>query len=199
MPDPMFAQTVILMLPPTTPPLIAGLIINKPTEIPVLKVFPDAQLPKNESTIAYFGGPVDPSDPALLLRDLQPTANAPRLFDDIYISTRPDVIGQLLKNPGSATDLRLILGRAQWSLDQLHAEIAEGSWYVLPADADMVFSQKPDQVWRTLVDRGQLQEVNLMLAPESSALELLSGPSDRRLSIRGSDKSFPLRTAKAWR
>ncbi len=178
MPDPMFAETVILMLPPTQPPLIAGLIVNKPTNVPVSKVFPDARFPKNEPTLAYFGGPVYPSDPSLILRGAKPTADAPRLFDDICVSTDPDSVAQLVKNPGSATDLRLILGRAQWSLDQLHAEILEGSWYVLPADADDVFSRKPKQVWRVLVERGQLQEVHLTPAPERSAIHLVSGPPD---------------------
>ncbi len=178
MPDPMFAETVILMLPPTEPPLIAGLIVNKPTNVPVSKVFPDARLLKNEPSVAYFGGPVYPSDPSLILRGSKPSASAPWLFDDISVSTDPDAVAQLVKNPGAATDLRLVLGRAQWSLNQLHAEILEGSWYVLPADPKIVFSRKPKQVWHVLVQRAQLQEVNLTPAPERSALETILTPAD---------------------
>jgi len=182
MPDPMFAETVILMLPPTQPPLIVGLIVNKPTNVPVLKVFPDAHLLKNEPSVAYFGGPVYPSEPSLILRGSKPGAGAPRIFDDISVSTDPDKVAQLVKNPGSATDLRVVLGRAQWSLDQLHAEILEGSWYVLPADPEIVFSPKPKQVWRALVQRAQLQEVDLTPAPERGALEMISTPPDAPLA-----------------
>ncbi len=173
MPDPLFQESVILMLPPTNPPLIAGLIVNKPTTTPVNKVFPHARTPKDE--VAYFGGPVYPSDPSLILRTMGSPAGAPRLFDHIYVSTDPDSIAAILKNLAGAKNLRLVLGRAQWSLDQLHAEIMEGSWYVLPADPDMVFSTQPKHLWRELVERGQLQQADLTRSPTPPVLEFVSG------------------------
>ena len=54
--------------------------------------------------------------------------------------------------------MRIFLGRAQWLPEQLHYEIMEGAWYVMPADADQVFSSDPTHLWRKLVERGQLQE-----------------------------------------
>ena len=40
LPDPTFQQTVILMLPPTQMPLVAGIIVNKPTNIPLRSCSP---------------------------------------------------------------------------------------------------------------------------------------------------------------
>jgi putative AlgH/UPF0301 family transcriptional regulator len=48
------------------------------------------------------------------------------------------------------------MGRAQWSVDQLHAEIYEGSWYIMPADVGLVFSSNPKHLWSELVERGDL-------------------------------------------
>src|SRR5215831_2141883 len=39
MPDPVFQQSVILMLPPDEPPLVAGVIINKPTNVTLGNLF----------------------------------------------------------------------------------------------------------------------------------------------------------------
>jgi len=170
---PLFQRSVILMLPPTQVPLVAGIIINKPTTIPVQQVFPNAPALKNHAETAYFGGPVDPTEPSLVLRASQPPEKTIRLLDDIYVSVDPGSAAELLKDPRPAKDVRLFLGRAQWTPDQLHAEIAEGSWYVVPAKADMVFSPDPERIWRALVQRAELQEVDATDAPEPDTFALL--------------------------
>jgi putative transcriptional regulator len=161
LPDPMFQQTVILMLPPTQMPLVAGIIVNKPTTISLPKLLPRAPALKNQVN-AYFGGPVEITEPSLVLRASEPTGNVTRLFDDVYVSTDPDSIAKLLRNePRPPKDLRVFFGRAQWTLDQLHAEILAGAWYVVPAKADLVFSSDPGLVWHLLVERANLHEVVL--------------------------------------
>lgn len=45
LPDPIFQQSVILMAPSTQPPLVAGIIINKPTTTLVRELFPQASAP----------------------------------------------------------------------------------------------------------------------------------------------------------
>jgi putative transcriptional regulator len=173
MPDPLFARSVILMLPSAPPPLVAGLIINKPTNVRVRALFPHASALKGGSENAYFGGPVDLTEPCLILRGPEPSAKASRLFDDVYVSTDPDSIARLLTNPQSAKDLRLVLGRAQWTRDQLHGEMLRGSWYVARAQADLVFNTDPEAVWRLLVRRAQLQEVDATRLEEPSRFALL--------------------------
>lgn len=158
MPDPLFQETVILMLPRTDLPLVAGVIINRPTTIPVRKLFPRAAL-KNQSERAFFGGPVDPNEPSLILRAPQSSA-ALRLFDDIFMSDDPNAIAETLGQPAPAKELRLFLGRAQWTPDQLQAEMLERSWYLVQAKSELVFSHDPDSVWGLLVHRAQLQEAD---------------------------------------
>ncbi len=158
--DPIFQESVILMLPPSGEiPLVVGLIINKPTSVRAHQLFPDAPGFKSRADMVYFGGPVEVTEPSVVLRAAKPSDTAIRLFEDIYVSTDPDSVAKLIKEPAPAKDLRLIVGRAQWSRNQLHAEILEGSWYVMPAEAGLVFSD-PAGLWRALVHRGELQQAN---------------------------------------
>jgi putative transcriptional regulator len=161
MADPVFRQSVIMMIPTIEPPLLAGVIINEPTGTAAHEVFPHFPALKDATASAYYGGPVDNGKPTLALRGATPSGKATQVFDDVYVSTDADTIAQVLqvlKDHAHPADLRIFLGRAQWLDEQLHFEIMEGAWYVMPADADEVFSTDPAHLWRKLVERSQLQE-----------------------------------------
>ena len=97
--DPLFEQSVILMLPPPAVPLIAGVIINKPTSVPVKRVFPRAVDLKEPTDSAFFGGPVEPESALLVRRTNNPLKDEMRVVGDLYLSVDPQVIAQVLKNP----------------------------------------------------------------------------------------------------
>ena len=139
MPDSMFAQSVVLVLPSTDIPIVAGVIINKPTTVMVRELFPNLSGIQNQTEVAYLGGPVDADMPAAIARGAEPPANAARIMRDIYISTDRNSIAKMLAS-SRPTDLRVIVGRAQWTRDQLRAEISEGAWYVVPAEPELIFS-----------------------------------------------------------
>jgi putative transcriptional regulator len=154
--DPIFAESVVLMLPPKEPPLVSGVIINKPTTVPVRRVFPQAPQAADLSGTAFYGGPVNLDEPCLTLRSAQPPDKSANLIDDLDLIADADTIGNFLKDPRGVKDLRLYIGRAQWSRPQLRAEIYEGSWYIMPADVGLVFSSDPKHLWSVLVERGDL-------------------------------------------
>ncbi|HTY54708.1 MAG TPA: YqgE/AlgH family protein [Candidatus Binataceae bacterium] len=157
LPDPLFAETVILMIPHTPPPLVVGLIVNKPTDRRLSELLPESPVLKNRSDDAYFGGPVDVDEPAIVFRSAEAPGHVMPLFDGVYVSLDPERVAALLKDR-ALKDLRLYFGRAQWSRDQLHGEMLRGSWYVVPADPTFVFSADPKHVWRALVERAELQK-----------------------------------------
>ncbi len=159
LPDPLFGESVILMLPHAPPPLVVGLIVNKPIKKRLGELLPHSPAIQNRADDdAYFGGPVDIDEPSLVFRT---SGGAPEhvmpLFDGVYASIDPERVGGLLKD-GTLKDLRLYLGRAQWSREQLHDEMQRGSWYVVPADPASVFSADPKHVWRALVARAELEK-----------------------------------------
>jgi putative transcriptional regulator len=159
MPDPLFQQAVILMLPPATPPLVAGIVINKPTKMNLGQLFSHSPAIGNQAQAVYFGGPVDMSSPVILMRRSRAPAATTRLFENVYMSIDEGSIRAFLKGPESDKDLRLFLGRAQWTADQLHSEILRGAWTISRASPELVFSPDPVGVWRVLVQQAKLREI----------------------------------------
>lgn len=158
--DPVFEQSVVLMLPPQKGDiLIAGLIVNKPTQIGLHEIFPKIALLKDRTDTAYLGGPVDVEAPSVVFRSDHASTAATELFGGVYASLDPDYVVQTLKSMPVSPDLRLYLGRAQWAPEQLYGEIQEGSWYIVPADPTVVFSTEPGQVWHNLVEHAKLEQV----------------------------------------
>jgi putative transcriptional regulator len=49
--------------------------------------------------------------------------------------------------------VRLFSGYAGWDSGQLEAEIEEGSWYVMPAEARDPISADPEGLWRRVLKR----------------------------------------------
>ena len=154
--DPLFQHAVILMVPTTEPPLLAGVIINNPVKQRVRDMFPQARNLKGADETIYMGGPVEPDQAAVIFRASSAIASATKVFGDTYVATGHDAIAAVLKDPRIA-DLRVILGKAQWLRDQLYSEVMAGAWYVVPAKSDLVFSD-PKDLWSTLVRGGDLEE-----------------------------------------
>lgn len=155
--DPVFAQSVILLLPGGEPPLMAGVIINQPTTIPISALLPDAP-PRLGDVTAYFGGPVEMHTPVVLMRASAVPPGAIAVAEDLYwMDDRASVAAFIKGNPAPDT-IRVYYGRAQWLPLQLRAEIQAGAWYVQPIDTSEIFSADPKHLWRTLVERGQLEE-----------------------------------------
>jgi putative transcriptional regulator len=50
-------------------------------------------------------------------------------------------------------DLRIFAGYAGWSGGQLELELESGGWYVVDAEDDDVFTDRPDSLWRDVLQR----------------------------------------------
>lgn len=177
MSDPIFEQTVILMLPPTETPLVAGIVINKPTKITLGQLFAHSAGIKNEDQTVYFGGPVDLNAPLILVRASRASDGMSHLFENVYMGSDTGSIRAILRGTESDKEVRLFFGRAQWSVDQLHAELLHGAWTVVRASSEIVFSREPAKIWGTLAQQAKLREVR----DESSGAEQwfgLCGPGN---------------------
>jgi putative transcriptional regulator len=154
--DPNFEKSVVLMVPSTEPPLLAGVIINNPARQKVTDVFPQTRALKGAGATVYDGGPVEPDVVSVIFRASSAIGTSARVFDDTYVATAHDDVAAVLKDP-QITDLRVILGKAQWLREQLSTEVMAGAWYIVPAKTDLVFSD-PKDLWSTLVKGGDLEE-----------------------------------------
>lgn len=156
--DPLFKESVVLIFPSSVVAvenLVVGLIINRPARVPLGEIFPSDKALKNRTETAYFGGPVDPDVLGAVFRSSQAAKQATLLFGDIYVSFDSDFIKQLLNKPDKPPDLRLFVGRSQWTTAQLQNEMDLGAWYSVHAETSLIFSASPQILWRTLFDRAE--------------------------------------------
>ena len=176
--DPIFERSVVLMVPVTGEDLIVGLIINKPTRLPLIELFPKSPTLKDSSEDAYLGGPVDVSTPALVFHASKPPKQALLLYDDVYLSFDTKFISKLMHDPKQTGDVRLFLGRAQWSPAQLQGEALEGSWYSLRTEGKVIFDHDSEKLWKRLHERARPPESVENRMPQPPKAPLRAAPTD---------------------
>jgi putative transcriptional regulator len=171
LPDPLFRDSVVLMLPIKEGPLLVGLIINKPSKFLLRDAFPDSPALQKLDAKAYVGGPVDLDVGArsAIFRSKTPPKGAVLVFEDVYVSFDSQAIAALAADSEQAATLRVFLGRSQWDPGQFEDEVARGSWHNVPAAADSIFGAFPESLWRTLIDRVDPLPV-VRLAPPSPSI-----------------------------
>jgi putative transcriptional regulator len=168
LPDPNFRDTVVLITNygGTAP---VGVIVNRPTEIAMAKVFPDiGRLHSGEEKL-FFGGPVRREELVVVFRAAVPPAGAIEVIDGVFMSSSGKVLRELLGRDSSVDGLRVFAGHAGWGPGQLEAEVARGDWYLARADARTIFERKPEGLWKelerrasaTIALRGAYHEVHL--------------------------------------
>jgi putative transcriptional regulator len=141
-----FADSVVLVLNNIGPAPV-GVILNRPTQMPVSRLFPDlkrlAQLPDK----VYFGGPVEFGSVWFLFRAGRAPEHAILAFDGIYLSANRELLRQLLRRDKPMEGLRIFVGHSGWAPGQLESEIASGAWTLEHAKADTIFNGKSEHPW----------------------------------------------------
>jgi putative transcriptional regulator len=148
--DPNFSQSVILLFEHNEGGSM-GVVINRPTRISAHEALPQIEgLDRYEGKV-YFGGPVDVGTMVLLFRASEAPQGATRVLGDVYVARGAAVLAKLVEQGLDGVALRLYAGYAGWHAGQLDMEIARGGWHVLPGKADLVFDQKPADIWKKLL------------------------------------------------
>jgi putative transcriptional regulator len=143
--DPDFARSVVLLIHSDARGAI-GILLNRPTEVPLSKVYPSLAATRH---MAWFGGPVAIGARALVKSPAARPGLA-RVFGDVWTTADSAVIVKLAGTGMSADVFRVYAGYAGWSAGELRNEVRAGLWKVVPGDARIVFSSRPDLVWSVL-------------------------------------------------
>ena len=169
--DPFFHESVVLMLQPIPEnPAVTGLIVNKPTRVPLSEIFPDDPALKKKTQVAFFGGPVDTDNPVIVFRSKKAAKQAMLVFGDVYVSFDRAFIKGVLEKPELGQDVRLFLGRAQWAPDQLHDEVLSGAWDNVRAEGSLIFGADQSYLWHTLSERAEPVPVARLASRASAVL-----------------------------
>jgi putative transcriptional regulator len=156
--DPNFSHTVVLVT--RTPDAeTVGVILNRPSPIPLSDVLPPELPSGNYHDRLYLGGPVLRQVViALFHADRAPRAPAFHVLKDVYLSMHPDNIRMLLDDEHAR--YRLYVGFSGWGQGQLEAELMAGGWYMLPAEEGTLFRRDTSGMWQELFDRASSPQVS---------------------------------------
>ena len=149
--DPNFAQSVVLVVFPKDAGPV-GVILNRPVPLTLNDVFPEEPRLKGRGDRLYFGGPVSVNALMFLFRRAAAPQNAFPVVGDLYLSGDGGLLDEMLSRSDGQVQ-RFFLGYAGWATQQLDFEIAEGGWYVIPADLETVLKGDPKTMWRDLLLR----------------------------------------------
>jgi putative transcriptional regulator len=156
--DSEFRLAVVFIVTHETDGGTLGVIVNRPSELEVGAVLGGWAGFASDPGVMFSGGPVGAGSGLALgrahedaaplgWRPISPGGDALDRIGVVDLDTPPELIGDALGR------LRVFAGYTGWSGGQLDEEIEEGSWYVLPAEADDVFSHEPERLWPRVLRR----------------------------------------------
>lgn len=152
LPDPNFWRAVLLMIEHTEEQCW-GLILNRPTRVPVTEVLRQLDVAWRGPSEAFFwqGGPVAPQQVCILHPPVPSLVvdDAHEVVPGILLSMLHNQLRALAEQPSG--ELRFLLGYAGWHAGQLEREMSEGSWLVAPATPALVFETEADAMWEAAI------------------------------------------------
>ena len=149
MQDPYFKRSVILLTEHNENGSF-GLIINKPIPMYLNEAIENA--PAFDSRLS-LGGPVQKETLHYLHRLGNIVPNSTEVMDGVFWGGDFDTIKELIEagkiQPG---DIRLFVGYAGWAEGQLDSEMKSKSWIVAKAEKKLLFTEKPENLWNSILE-----------------------------------------------
>jgi len=159
-PDPSFAESVVLLVRYTEDGTV-GLMINRPTTLPVSDVLRDLKGSSNYSQPLYAGGPVQVELVQALFQAPAGTQDAAHLFGNVYLVSKKLELEKALAAGKASRELRIYMGYCGWSRGQLENEVKRGGWYIFDGSDGLVFDSNPSTLWSRMIARTELHVARL--------------------------------------
>lgn len=148
--DPNFLRTVVLVVEHSEEGTM-GLVLNRPSEVAVADAVPGlAGLVAGTDAALYVGGPVEPRAVVVVAELEDPSQAAELLVGDVGLMPAD---GDPALLAATARRARVFAGYAGWAAGQLELELSEDAWIVEPAEPGDVFSDTPDALWSSVLER----------------------------------------------
>jgi putative transcriptional regulator len=125
-----------------------GLVINKPSDINLKKLFEKVELSLDRSDLSealvFQGGPVQTERGFVLHESMMPGlesvyASTMSIPGGLEMTTSKDVLEALSTGAGPRK-VFVSLGYSSWGEGQLESEISDNSWLTVAADIDVIFN-----------------------------------------------------------
>jgi putative transcriptional regulator len=157
--DPNFRRTVVLVADHGEEGAM-GVILNRPSGMTVADAAPDLEPLIGPDAPIFAGGPVQPTSGVVLAEVAE--ADEP-VFGDVVLVPG---LGELADVVDGAGNIRVFAGYAGWGPGQLDGELERDDWILEPARASDVFSDDPEGLWGTVLDRKGGQYALVARMPE---------------------------------
>jgi putative transcriptional regulator len=165
--DPNFDRTVVLVVD-HNPEGAFGLVLNRPTDVPIAGVLPDWALLASVPAVVHVGGPVETESGWALARvrhpdhpGFVPVLGEVGLLD---LELDPTVLDDEVQA------LRLYAGYSGWGPGQLDAELAQEAWIVADAVDDDPFLPSSRDLWPRILARQGGHLARLAVFPPDPSL-----------------------------
>ncbi|HEY1616169.1 MAG TPA: YqgE/AlgH family protein [Streptosporangiaceae bacterium] len=155
--DPNFRRTVILVVEDDPAEGTLGVVLNRPSEVPLAQVLDAWTELVTGPPVVFRGGPVSPNSAlALALASGEAEPLGWRSLDGSPVMARVGLVDleappELLAD--GISSFRVFAGYAGWGAGQLRSEIDEGAWYVLVGEPADAFIAEPERLWPEVLRR----------------------------------------------
>lgn len=147
--DPNFQRTVVLVTEHTEAGAM-GLVLNRPSGTTVGEAAPELEALADGEEPVFVGGPVQPGAVMVLAQFDDPTGAGALVTGDVGFLQ----VGADFTDASAATRrARVYAGYAGWGPGQLEAEIEAEGWIHAAARREDLFSDDPETLWSTVLDR----------------------------------------------
>jgi putative transcriptional regulator len=161
--DPNFRRTVVLVADHGEEGAM-GVILNRPSGMTVADAAPDLEPLVGSGAPIFAGGPVQPTSGVVLAEVAE--SDEP-VFGDVVLIPG---LGELADVVDGAGSIRVFAGYAGWGPGQLDGELAREDWILEPAQADDVFTEDPEALWRSVLARKGGQYALVARMPDDPTL-----------------------------
>jgi putative transcriptional regulator len=152
--DPRFMESVILLIG-AGPGGSTGLILNKPTATKVSSLFGGIGSISRSGNPLFYGGPVGWHELLMLRRADRAPDGWAAVVDRAFVTNSRMAMMDALLTVRAAEEVRVYAGYAGWAAGQLEWEIRRGDWYLLPADAALIFRRDMTKLWPELIRKSR--------------------------------------------
>ena len=149
--DPNFRRSVILICDHDDSGTF-GLVINRPTDLPLQQVLPpDKSISCGEQCV-HFGGPVDHQKIFALRHGSGADEGEEEVGSDLFMPGDLErSIERICNGVEDGSDYLFFLGYSGWERGQLQQELQEKSWVIASCGLISITETPADQMWSTIL------------------------------------------------
>ncbi|SFM09889.1 YqgE/AlgH family protein [Nitrosomonas communis] len=139
--DPFFAKTLTYICEHNEHGAL-GLVINRPTELTVEKLFEQLGIPFTDSfpteRFVLFGGPVQIDSGFVLHQPIGKWKSTLAVNQTVGLTSSVDIL-EAIANCEGPEQMLVTLGYSGWAPGQIEQELAQNAWLTVPASSNIIF------------------------------------------------------------